>query len=149
LWRKILVELRRRGQDRHEAGVFLLGTEENNRLEVRDVVFYDDLDENAYESGVCVLHADAFATLWDVCREKNLTVVADAHSHRGAAFQSQSDRTNPMVARKGHVAFIVPNYAKPPVRHSSLGVYEYRGSHNWADYSRRRARKYFRIDFWR
>lgn len=149
LWRNILKELNKRGENRHEAGAFLLGAKEKGRLQVREAVFYDDLDANAYASGVCVLHADAFAKLWDICREKGVTVVGDVHTHCGAAFQSQSDRTNPMVARKGHIALIVPNYATAPVRRASMGVYEYRGAHSWTDYSRRRAKKYFRINIWR
>lgn len=32
-----------------------------------------------------------------------MMVVADVHTHPGRAFQSESDRTNPMVARAGHI----------------------------------------------
>jgi len=60
-----------------------------------------------------------------------LTVIADVHTHPGAARQSEADRTNPMVARAGHVAIIVPRYACPPVIGSQLGIYEYRGGHAW------------------
>ena len=31
-------------------------------------VFYDDLDANAYSTGVCVLYANAFERLWGICR---------------------------------------------------------------------------------
>ena len=44
MWSQILAELARRGEDCHEAGVFLLGVERGGRREVQDVVFYDDLD---------------------------------------------------------------------------------------------------------
>ena len=84
LWRKIVSELERRGEGRHEAGVFLLGVDDAGQKEVRQAVYYDDLDPHAYDSGVCVLHGDAFARLWSLCREKKLTVVADAHTHPGA-----------------------------------------------------------------
>jgi hypothetical protein len=98
---------------------------------VKDVVYYDELDSDAYITGVCVLHGDAFAKLWKICRERRLTVVADVHTHPGYGRQSPQDRTNPMVARAGHLAIIVPRYAKPPVVHSQLGIYEYRGAHTW------------------
>lgn len=126
----------------------MLGIETANRLKVHDAVFYDDLDSAAYASGVCVLHGDAFAKLWALCREKRLTVVGDVHTHGGAAIQSGADRTNPMVARAGHVAMIVPNFAEPPVRHQTLGVYEYRGTHAWSDFSGWRARKFFHVGYW-
>jgi hypothetical protein len=147
-WRQIVAELDRRGQRRHEAGVFLLGVERDGRREVRAVVFYDDLDPQAYATGVCVLHGEAFAKLWALCREKNLTVVADAHTHPGAGFQSASDKVNPMVARPGHIAIIVPDFARWPIRQDQLGIYEYRGQHEWTDCSPARVRRFFYTGFW-
>ena len=131
VWRRILKELELRGEGRHESGVFLLGEKTNQHLRVRDVVYYDELDPDAYSTGVCVLRADAFAKLWAICRGRQLTVIADVHTHPGAARQSECDRTNPMVARAGHVAVIVPRYAQSPVVKSQLGIYEYRGGHAW------------------
>jgi len=148
LWRRIVEELDRRGERDHEAGVFLLGVNNRRRLEVKEAVFYDDLDRHAYDTGICVLHGDAFAKLWTLCRERGLTVVADAHTHGGAAIQSCSDRTNPMNARTGHVAIIVPGMARPPVEHSSLGVYEYRGEHAWTNHGGKNARRFFYVGLW-
>jgi hypothetical protein len=146
-WKRTVQELERRGRHEHEAGAFLLGTERGGRFEVRDVVFYDDLDPRAYATGVCILHGDAFAKLWALCREKKLTVVADVHTHPGAATQSPTDKANPMVARAGHVAIIVPDYASWPIPSGRLGVYEYRGQHEWADHSAGR-RRFFYTGFW-
>jgi hypothetical protein len=148
LWNAILRELDRRGERRHEAGVFLLGVEKVRRLEVRDVAFYDDLDPDAYKTGVCVLHGDAFAKLWAVCRERGLTVVADVHTHGAAAVQSHSDRTHPMVARAGHIAIIVPNMARRPIQHAALGIYEYCGQHEWTNRSGKNAKTYFYVGLW-
>lgn len=148
LWRRLLGELGRRGGGSHEAGVFLLGIERKGYLEVRDMVFYDDLDLGAYDTGVCVLHGDAFAKLWALCRERGLTVVADAHTHGGAAIQSYDDRTNPMVARVGHVAIIVPNMARPPVEPTALGIYEYCGKHEWKNRSGKNAKRFFYVGLW-
>ncbi len=146
-WREIVAELRRRGQDRHEAGVFLLGVEEYGRRQVRAAVYYDELDPDAYATGICVLRGDAFAKLWALCRERKQTVVADAHTHAGPGTQSDADRTNPMVARAGHIAIIVPDFARWPVRRDRFGVYEYRGQHQWTDRSAR-ARRFFYTGFW-
>lgn len=148
LWQILLRELHQRGQERHEAGAFLLGHERGARLEAVDVVFYDDLDPAAYTTGVCVLHAPAFAKLWSVCRDRGLTVVADIHTHPGRAFQSEADRTNPMIARSGHVGIIVPDFATAPVDPSKLGVFEYRGRHQWFDRSRGSAGRYLYTGFW-
>jgi proteasome lid subunit RPN8/RPN11 len=147
-WKRLVGELERRGGHEHEAGAFLLGSERRGRYEVRDAVFYDDLDPDAYATGVCVLHGDAFAKLWELCREKKLTVVADVHTHPGGAAQSPTDRANPMVARAGHVAIIVPNYASWPLAPADLGVYEYRGQHQWTDRSAAGSKRFFYTGFW-
>jgi len=148
LWRRVLQELERRGEKSHEAGGFLLGAERASRLTVTGVVFYDELDAGAYDTGVCVLHADAFAKLWSICRERGLTVVADVHTHPGLAFQSSLDRTNPMIARLGHIAIIVPDLAAQPVTHARLGIYEYRGGHQWTNHSGTAADKFFYVGRW-
>lgn len=54
LWQRVLKELDRRGERVHEAGAFLLGVESHGRLDIEDVVYYDDLDADAYASGACV-----------------------------------------------------------------------------------------------
>lgn len=148
LWKAIVAELDRRGERRHEAGAFLLGKEHDGRREVERALFYDDLDPAAYASGVCVLHGDAFAKLWAVCREERLTVVADVHTHFGAGFQSTFDRANPMVARTGHIALILPNLGRWPVDQDQFGIYEYRGQHQWNDHSAGRAPRFFYTGFW-
>src|SRR6202043_3358208 len=130
-WRQIVGELYRRGENQHEAGGFLLGTVREGRREVQAAVYYDDLDAEAYATGVCVLHGDAFAKLWAECRKRKLTVIGDVHTHGGAAYQSGSDKTNPMVARAGHIAIIVPDFVAWPIAPERLGIYEYRGQHEW------------------
>jgi len=148
MWRQILAELERRGENYHESGVFLLGVEHEGRREVLDAIYYDQLDPDAYSSGVCVLHGSAFAKLWALCRERNLTVVADAHTHPVEAFQSSSDKANPMVAQVGHIAIIIPNFAREPVLLPHLRIYEYCGEHEWMDCSPARAASYFYTGIW-
>lgn len=144
LWRGIVAELERRGGRVHEAGAFLLGVERGGRLAASDVIYYDELDPHAYDTGVCVLRSDAFAELWSRCRQRQLTVVADVHTHPGIAAQSDADRRNPMVARAGHIGLIVPDFARWPIGDGELGLYEYLGKHEW----KRRESPFFYTGFW-
>ncbi|MEH0292493.1 hypothetical protein V6R98_09820 [Agrobacterium sp. CCNWLW71] len=148
IWNQVLGELERRGGDRHEAGAFLLGMISGDKRCILSAVYYDDLDPAAYDSGVCILHGDAFSRLWAICRSRGLTVVADVHTHPGEAGQSGSDRTNPMVARAGHVALIVPNFARSPVRMSEVGVYQYLGDHQWINKSGSHQTNFFYVGKW-
>jgi hypothetical protein len=61
LWLDGLSKLYRRGAEAHETGAFLLGPCAGTVGRVTKWVFYDQLDPNAYSSGVCVLYAEAFA----------------------------------------------------------------------------------------
>jgi len=139
-----MAELRRRGRGLHESGCFVLGTIESDRRAATRCVYYDEVDPKAYTSGVCILHGDAFSKLWEICRAARLTVVADVHTHGGAAYQSDADRRNPMIARPGHLAVIVPRFAKSPVWRHRLGFYCYEGDHRWTDLSGWRARAYLK-----
>ena len=140
LWSGCMAELRRRGLGRHESGCFVLGTVDGHRRRAARCVYYDELDRKAYASGVCILHGDAFPKLWEICRAGGLSVVADIHTHGGEAFQSQADRRNPMIARRGHLAVIVPRFAQPPVWRHQLGFSRYEGDHRWTDLSGWQAR---------
>lgn len=148
MWRQIVGELEHRGHHCHESGVFLLGTEHGKQLEVCEAIYYDDLDPQAYDTGVCVLQGDAFAKLWTICRAKKLTVVADAHTHPGLAFQSSADKNNPMIARTGHIAIIIPKFACWPIPAGQLGIYEYCGQHDWIDRSQKNSPGYFYTGIW-
>lgn len=86
--------------------------------------------------------------MWQTCRETGLKVVADVHTHPGPGEQSLTDRKNPMIAERGHLALIVPEFARRRFAPSELGFYEYEGSYRWCDRSGKQAGKFFYIGFW-
>ncbi len=36
-----------------------------------------------------------------------------------------------MISRAGHIALIMPDFARPPVRTESVGIYRYLGNKRW------------------
>jgi proteasome lid subunit RPN8/RPN11 len=148
LWQAAMAELCRRGAGRRESGAFLLGLRGEEHRRVVQFIFYDDLDPHCLDSGIVMLDGRAYVRLWDICREKSLRVVADAHTHPGRARQSETDQENPMIAQQGHIALLIPNLARHPVRMDQIGVYEYLGNQQWQDYSGPRARAYFYLERW-
>lgn len=132
LWARLLFDLQRRGKGRHESGAFLLGTQDaDGRRRIRDYLLYDDLDPHALDTGIVRLDGRHFGRLWDICKQRGMIVVADVHTHPGCSWQSASDRAHPIIARAGHVAFIVADFAAPPVKISEIGMYRYLGNHSW------------------
>jgi hypothetical protein len=145
LWRRLVRDLRERGRGKHESGAFLLGRQ---RLEVRrilDFVLYDDLDPTSLDTGIVRLDGRHFGKLWDLCRRRNLAVVADVHTHPCGSGQSTSDQAHPIIAQAGHIALIVPDFARPSVRREEVGIYVYQGHRRWKAIPETRRRAFFRI----
>lgn len=145
IWVTMCDELHRRSEGLHESGAFMLGTVKGWKRFVERIVYYDDLDPNAYESGVVILHANSFGPLWAECRRHSVEVVADVHLHCGNAGQSLADRENPMIAQKRHVAMILPKLARAPIDPRAIGLFEYRGRHRWRDLGHARIARHLKI----
>ena len=133
-WEAMLAHLRRQGAGVRESGGLLLGKVEEGRRVVREFLPYEQLQADALQEDFVQLSAASFAKVWDRCRQTHLAVVADVHTHRYGAGQSLSDARNPMVALRGHLALIVPNFAQGQLRLDDIGLYAYRGSHRWDRY---------------
>jgi hypothetical protein len=148
LWREGLEELRRRGDDRHESGAFLLGRSSGEQRRIERFVYYDDLDPHSLDTGIVVFDGAGYGPLWKICRESRLKVVADVHTHEFAPSQSLADKANPMIATRGHIALIVPRFAERVFLPGELGIYQYEGGHRWHVHSGDGARFFFYVGFW-
>ena len=146
LWQETVQELGRRSLGgRREAGVFLLAhAGERVPIVVRSA-YFDDLDAECLVGNIHI-RASGFSKLWDLCDAESLRVVADIHTHPSTSVaQSSIDRANPMIAREGHLALIVPHYGTRPVQAREVGVHEYRGDRGWASWFGSRAERVLRI----
>jgi proteasome lid subunit RPN8/RPN11 len=124
--------LQQRGNNySRESGAFLLGRRSNGRTRITDFVLYDDLDPACLDTGIVSFNGRYFGALWDYCKTNSVSVVADVHTHPGGVGQSDSDRNHPMISRSGHIALIVPCFAKAPVKRSEVGIYRYEGAKQW------------------
>jgi proteasome lid subunit RPN8/RPN11 len=141
LWKSLLTGLAQRGNGQRESGAFLLSSD---RRRVHEIVFFDDLDPDCLVGSI-ELAGHAFSTLWDHCRATQQRVLADVHTHPGPSVAfSELDRANPMVARAGHVAIVIPDYAQSALTRRQIGVHRYDGEDGWtsffADAAQRRVR---------
>jgi hypothetical protein len=146
LWRRLLAGLRERGHHgQRESGAFLLGTRCNGRTRISAFVLYDDLDPHCLDTGIVIFDGRHFGTLWNMCKERGLTVVADVHTHPLGSQQSDSDRAHPMISSAGHLALIVPYFASRPVKRIHLGIFRYKGAKQWDAVPAARRRQFFHI----
>lgn len=146
-WQRLLFTLRQRGRGQRESGAFLLGRAGSKR-HVSDFVAYDDLDQRCLDTGIVHFDGRHFGRLWEICAERSLDVVADVHTHPGGEFQSLTDQAHPMIAQAGHIALIIPRFAKAPVRPADLGIYRYLGRHEWTSVPRAERDGFLFISIW-
>ncbi|MDR5751294.1 MULTISPECIES: hypothetical protein [unclassified Caballeronia] len=131
LWRQLVEDLRTRSAGARESGAFLLGHCEDDIRTITGFVLYDDLDPNALNSGYVHIDGRCMGRLWEICRQQKVSVIADVHTHPGGFGQSDTDRRNPMVAVKGHIGLILPDFAMGKFSRFKMGIYLYRGAHEW------------------
>jgi hypothetical protein len=137
VWKAGVRELARRTlNETRESGAYLLGrTFKNGVHEILEFVFYEDVDPKALATGIVTIRETALPRLWEICRERGYGVVADVHVHPYGYGQSSSDRAGPVMPRAGHIAFILPNFARGTPTPGGIGMYEFLGNGRWADHS--------------
>jgi proteasome lid subunit RPN8/RPN11 len=134
LWATIVTDLRNRGGGQRESGGFLLGRREGDTRIIDGFIAYDEIDPNALR-GHIEFDGSRMDVVWSECRRRGLQVVADVHTHPGGAGQSSVDQANPMIPERGHLALIIPNFARKLYLPGEVGIYEFRGREGWIDHS--------------
>lgn len=147
LWNSGIDELKSRAGGRRESGAFLLGRTDGAARRIEHFLYYDDIDPHCFDHGIVEFNGAKLGKVWEQCRARHMTVVADIHVHPGHFGQSESDRHNPMIPEAGHLALIVPDFARRHRLPNRIGVYEYLGARQWRDHSRS-GNKIFHIGWW-
>lgn len=142
---EVLRQLRDRGRGTREAGAFLLAaargprepadssSEPHPRTVVR-AAYYDGLDPTAL-NGAIDFSAAGYTALTALCRAEHLRVVGDVHTHPARTVrQSDTDAEHPMSVLPGHVALIVPDYARGHPRTTSFGAHLHLGGGRWRSF---------------
>lgn len=136
VWAAGVRELERRTRNgQRESGAFLLGPEKGGHRRIVEFVFYDDIDPHALDTGIVHFHGNRLPKLWEYCRSRGYGVIADVHVHPGGYGQSASDQADPVIPKGGHIAFIIPHFARKETRPDGIGMYEYLGNGAWADHT--------------
>ena len=148
VWNELLTGLRSRGRGySRESGAFLLGTKHGKSARIESFVLYDDLDPRCLDTGIVRFDGRHFGALWDLCKVRNQIVVADIHVHPHGVGQSDSDKAHPMIAKIGHLALILPRFAKGTIGRKEIGIYSYLGAKKWEAVPLRKRNRLFYVGF--
>ncbi len=144
-WAAGVRELERRTRNAsRESGAFLLGPDKDGHRHIVEFVFYDDIDPHSLDTGIVHFNGNKLPKLWEYCRNRGYGVIADVHVHPGGYGQSESDQADPVMPKAGHLAFIIPNFARGNGRPGGIGMYEYLGNGGWQDHSTE-GQSFFRV----
>jgi hypothetical protein len=136
VWAAGVAELERRTLNAtRESGAFLLGHDLSGRKRILEFVFYDDIDPHALDTGIVKFAGNKLPILWEHCRRQGYGVVADVHVHPCGYGQSGSDQAYPVMPRSGHIAIILPHFARRTTSPGGIGLYQYLGNGRWLDQS--------------
>lgn len=109
----------------------MLGERDGDRRTVVTIAYLDDLDPDCLVGSIHFA-GQGYTRLWERCRNDGLVVLGDVHTHPGRWIaQSDIDRANPMVAKVGHVALVLPHYALGSVNVDEISANEYLGEAGW------------------
>lgn len=139
VWTSLMADLYRRGGGCRESGAFLVRQATVDTQVVQAWLPYDELDPNSLNYAYVRLESVAFSRLWEICTMRNFQIVADVHTHPMGPRQSRSDRANPMISLSGHIALIVPRFAKGNVRPRDVSFNVYLGEGKWDSYFKNNA----------
>lgn len=144
LWFRLIYGLKKRGKGTKESGAFLLVKPNTNA--VCKIVYYDQFDITVSDSGI--IQFKGANIFYEFLAKEKLEVIADIHTHPGKnTNQSYSDKTNPMVRLKGHIAIIAPNFAKNiNITPYKCSVYEYLGNFNWRKFNKSNNPIHFKLN---
>lgn len=148
IWKRLVAELERRGDGVRESGAFLLGAIHHGRREALDFVPYDELEPGCLDRGYINFTSTGYQKLWGILKEKKMQVVADIHTHPGGAGQSEIDQANPMMPSVGHLALILPHYAKGEPEPADAGLYIFLGNHRWKAFPPGKSKAEFYVGYW-
>jgi len=134
VWTGVMGDLYRRGGGQRESGAFLLGQVNASAKVVSGWISYEDLDACSCTYTIIRLDTSAFPRLWQICTDREVEILADIHTHPGRPIQSRSDRAFPMLTLSGHIALIVPGFARGTVKPSDVSFNVYKGGGRWNSY---------------
>jgi proteasome lid subunit RPN8/RPN11 len=131
IWVQLIWQLGKRGAGSRESGAFLLSRK--SKSTVCNFICYDDLDPHSLESGIIRFDGRGYVPLWKLCSEQRLRVIGDVHTHPcDWTRQSEADRANPMIAQAGHLALILPHFARRSwFGPNGAGLFHYLGEGRW------------------
>ena len=131
----IQAHLRERGRKGVEGVALWAGRREGRHYQVLEAVIPE---QTAYQTGSGLLYrveGDELhrINLW--LREHGLTLIAQVHSHPGAAYHSTTDDEYPIVTKTGSLSIVVPNFAARSFNLNDCAVFRLLPPRGWVQLS--------------
>lgn len=136
LWVSTWEGLQCRSAGQVESACVWLGPRSNTTQVALEAVFLDDLPGTIGRRLQHRTSRQAVAMLLEVARQKQLSIVADLHTHPSDWVDlSDVDQEHPIEYRVGLIALVLPSFAIGAPDLARTGVHEYLGNGKWSTLS--------------
>jgi hypothetical protein len=123
--------LRRVGQEGYEGFALWTGRREGPVFRVLETIIPAQRGIRS-EEGVCVrVDGDELFRLNVHLYERGYSLIAQLHSHPGAAYHSDTDDAFPIATTSGALSLVIPDFAVHPFSLDTCAVYRLLPGHGW------------------
>lgn len=134
------------GRRQVEGVAFWAGELLGRTFRVREAVVPPQRAGRLHDGLAVVIDGDALFQLNVWLHRRRLQLVAQLHSHPGAAYHSNTDEDWAVLSRAGGLSIVVPDFARAPFSLDTAAVYRLTRDGQWAALSPAAARALIRIE---
>ncbi|MDP9470645.1 MAG: hypothetical protein M3Q71_08250 [Chloroflexota bacterium] len=138
--------LRRVGEHASEGFALWAGTLEGTAFHVRETVIPAQRELRTGGGVAVVVDGDELHRLNLWLYEHRMTLIAQLHSHPGAAYHSPTDDALPIATAVGSLSLVVPDFARAPFALDRCAVYRLAGDGAWVELAPAQARELIVIE---
>ncbi len=128
IFRSTISKFQEIGEQQKEAIAYWTGTLNQEKGEIRNVIFADSYNEFENEKLFARVPLQTTFQIGKLIHERNEVLFAQIHSHPFEAFHSFTDDNYPISHKLGFLSIIVPFFGKNVSCLTDCKVYEYEGN---------------------
>lgn len=121
------------GHRGNEGIVFWVGKQDGTTFHVTNLVIPEQRGIST-EDGICAyIEGEELARLNMEFHKRHLQLIAQVHSHPGAAYHSRTDDEFAVATRIGSFSLVVPDFAVRPFSFEEAAIYRINSAGQWLD----------------
>lgn len=128
---RMMVFFREQGLKRLEAVALWAGVLDGDIFRVKSTIIPDQQSFNTEDGLLYSVDGDELHLINVWLYKNKMTLLAQIHTHPGAAYHSKTDDDYPIMATLGGLSIVIPDFADSPFNIDNCAVYRLDGQLEW------------------